>query len=62
MLCDIDVDQSELPAIGKSETAHVERVGAAMLAQRCRARPISAAAFVRVEIVEGAKWRAEMGK
>ena len=59
ILGDIHIGQSDRLAVGELERAHVERVGAAVLAQRGGAHAIAAAAFIGIEIVEPAQRRAE---
>ena len=57
ILADMDVGQVEFVAVGELEIAHVERVGAAVLAQLRGAHIIAAAAVIGGEIVERAQRR-----
>ena len=57
ILVDMHVGQAELAAVGELEIAHVERVGAAVLAQLRGAHIVAAAASIGIEIVEDAQRR-----
>ena len=59
LLGDVHVRQFDHLAVGELETAQVERIGAAVLAQRGAADAILAAAFIGVVVLEDAHLRAE---
>ena len=46
ILIDVDVGETKLAAVGELEIAHVERIGAAVLAHLCGAHIIAAAAII----------------
>jgi hypothetical protein len=60
VLGDTHIGQADHLAIGKPQRAHVECVGAAVLAQCCVADPIEAAAFIGTGFVEAAQRRTKL--